>query len=96
MSLLDAKAQRGDIRVVYSLTDAIKMAQTEKNKEFVFFAVGFETTSPSTAVEVANKPPRNLSFLVSHRLIPPAMKLLAEMKTWAWTGSSHQATSAQS
>ena len=80
MSLLDAKAQGADIRVIYSLTDAIKMAQTEKNKEFVFFAVGFETTSPSTAVEVANKPPKNLSFLVSHRLIPPAMKLLAEME----------------
>jgi hydrogenase expression/formation protein HypD len=80
MSLLDAKALGADVRVVYSLTDAIKMAQTEENKEFVFFAVGFETTSPSTAVEVANKPPKNISFLVSHRLIPPAMKLLAEME----------------
>jgi hydrogenase expression/formation protein HypD len=80
MSLQDAKAQGADVRVVYSLTDAIKMAQTEENKEFVFFAVGFETTSPSTAVEVANKPPKNLSFLVSHRLIPPPMKLLAEME----------------
>jgi len=80
MSLLDAKAQGADVRVVYSLTDAIKMAQAEENKEFVFFAVGFETTSPSTAFEIANKPPENLSFLVSHRLIPPAMKLLAEME----------------
>ena len=80
MSLLDAKAQGADVRVVYSLTDSIKMAQTEENKQLVFFAVGFETTSPSTAVEVASKPPKNLSFLVSHRLIPPAMKLLAEME----------------
>ncbi len=86
MSLLDAKAQGADVRVVYSLTDAIKMAQTEKNKEFVFFAVGFETTSPSTAVEVASKPPKNLSFLVSHRLIPPAMKLLAEMEDLSLDG----------
>ena len=78
ISLLEAKAQGADVRVVYSLTDAIKIAQTETNKEFVFFAVGFETTSPSTAVEAANKPPKNLSFLVCHRLIPPAMKLLAE------------------
>lgn len=79
-SLLDTKAQGADVRIVYSLTDAIKMAKAEKTKEFVFFAVGFETTSPSTAVEVVNKPPENLSFLVSHRLIPPAMKLLAEME----------------
>jgi hydrogenase expression/formation protein HypD len=42
----------------------------------VFFAIGFETTAPSTAVEVLNKPPENLSFLVAHRLIPPAMELL--------------------
>jgi hydrogenase expression/formation protein HypD len=52
------------------------MAQREPNKEFAFFAVGFETTAPSTAVEVLAKPPRNFSFLVSHRLIPPAMELL--------------------
>jgi hydrogenase expression/formation protein HypD len=86
MSLLDAKAQGADVRVVYSLTDAIKMAQTDKKKEFVFFAVGFETTAPSTAVEVANKPPKNLSFLVSHRLIPPAMELLAEMEDLSLDG----------
>ena len=42
----------------------------------MFFAVGFETTAPSTAVEVLGNPPKNLSFLVSHRLIPPAMELL--------------------
>jgi hydrogenase expression/formation protein HypD len=52
------------------------MAEKEPNREFVFFAVGFETTVPSTAVEVLKKPPSNFSFLVSHRLIPPAMELL--------------------
>jgi hydrogenase expression/formation protein HypD len=78
MSLLDAKAQGADIRIVYSLTDVIKMAKAEKTKEFVFFAVGFETTSPSTALEISNRPPENLSFLISHRLIPPAMEMLAE------------------
>jgi len=76
MSLQDAKAQEGDIRVVYSVIDAVKIAEKEPNRDFVFFAVGFETTAPSTAVEVLKKPPRNLSFLVSHRLIPPAMELL--------------------
>jgi hydrogenase expression/formation protein HypD len=76
MSLMDAKAEGADVRVVYSMSDAVKMAQTESGKEFVFFAVGFETTAPSTAVEALNKPPKNFSFLVSHRLIPPAMELL--------------------
>jgi hydrogenase expression/formation protein HypD len=80
MSLLDAKAEGADIRIVYSVSDAVKMAEKEKDKEFAFFAVGFETTAPSTAVEVMNKPPENLSFLISHRLIPPAMTLLVEMK----------------
>jgi hydrogenase expression/formation protein HypD len=75
-SLLDARARGGDVRVVYGVGDAVKMARNEKEKEFAFFAVGFETTTPSTAVEVLDRPPENLSFLVSHRLIPPAMELL--------------------
>ena len=54
--------------------------------KLVFFAVGFETTAPSTAVEITNKPPRNMSFLISHRLIPPAMKLLVEMKDLSLNG----------
>jgi hydrogenase expression/formation protein HypD len=80
MSLLDAKAKGADVRVVYSVSDAVQMAENEAGKEFVFFAVGFETTAPSTAVEVSQKPPRNLSFLISHRVVPPAMKLLAKME----------------
>ncbi|MEM3703291.1 MAG: hydrogenase formation protein HypD [Candidatus Bathyarchaeia archaeon] len=74
-SLLDAKAEGADVRVVYSVRDAVKMSEKE-SKEFAFFALGFETTAPSTALEVLKKPPKNLSFLVSHRLIPPAMELL--------------------
>ncbi|MFQ6073609.1 MAG: hydrogenase formation protein HypD [Candidatus Bathyarchaeia archaeon] len=76
MSLQDARAQGGDVRIVYSVSDAVKMAKKEPNRDFAFFAIGFETTAPSTAVEILNKPPSNLSFLVSHRLIPPAMELL--------------------
>jgi len=76
LSLQDARAWGGDVRIVYSVNDAVKMAEKEPNRDFVFFAVGFETTAPSTAVEILKKPPRNLSFLVSHRLIPPAMELL--------------------
>ena len=86
MSLLDAKAEGAEVRVVYSVSDAIRIAEKEPNKEFCFFAIGFETTAPSTAVEILNKPPRNFSFLVSHRLIPPAMKMLVEMKDLSLNG----------
>jgi hydrogenase expression/formation protein HypD len=79
MSLLDAKAKGADVRVVYSVSDSVKMAENEADTEFVFFAVGFETTAPSTAVEISKKPSTNLSFLVSHRVVPPAMELLAKM-----------------
>ena len=48
--------------------------------------MGFETTAPSTAVEILKGPPRNLSFLISHRLIPPAMKLLVEMEELSLNG----------
>jgi len=75
-SLLEAKANGADVRVVYSISDAVKMAEKERDKEFTFFAVGFETTAPSTAVEVLGMPPNNFSLLISHRLIPPAMELL--------------------
>lgn len=85
-SLLEAKAMGADVRVVYSVGDAVRMADREPGREFVFFAIGFETTAPSTAVEVVKGPPRNLSFLVSHRLIPPAMKLLVEMRELSLNG----------
>jgi len=75
-SLLESKAKGADVRIVYSISDAVKMAEQEREKEFSFFAVGFETTAPSTAVEVLRKPPDNFSLLISHRLIPPAMELL--------------------
>jgi hydrogenase expression/formation protein HypD len=78
-SLQEAKAAGGDVRIVYAIRDAIQLAEKTPDKEFVFLAVGFETTSPSTAIEVLNKPPENFSFLVSHRLIPPAMELLLGM-----------------
>ncbi len=79
-SLLDAKAEGADVRVVYSVRDAVEMARREKEKEFVFFAVGFETTAPSTAVEILKGLPENMSLLISHRIIPPAMKALVEME----------------
>ncbi len=75
-SLIEAKAAGADVRIVYALSDAVEMAKKEREKEFVFSAVGFETTAPITAVEALGDLPENFSFLVSHRLIPPAMELL--------------------
>ncbi|MCW3986341.1 MAG: hydrogenase formation protein HypD [Candidatus Bathyarchaeota archaeon] len=76
LSLVEARAKGGDVRVVYGVGDAVKMAKEEPGRDFAFFAIGFETTVPTTANEVLKGPPENLSFLVSHRLIPPAMELL--------------------
>jgi hydrogenase expression/formation protein HypD len=75
-SLHEAKASGGDVRVVYSVSDAVRIARKDPNGDFVFLAIGFETTAPATAVEILQGPPNNLSFLVAHRLIPPAMEML--------------------
>jgi hydrogenase expression/formation protein HypD len=75
-SLAEARAQGGDVRVVYSVSDAVRMAKEEQEKEFAFLGIGFETTAPSTANEVLKCRLENLSFLISHRLIPPAMEFL--------------------
>jgi hydrogenase expression/formation protein HypD len=74
-SLADAKADGNDIRVVYSITDAGKIARENSKDEIVHMAIGFETTAPSTAVEIRNSP-ENFSILSCHRLIPPAMEFL--------------------
>jgi len=76
-SLNDAKTT-GDVRVVYSIDDAIQIANKTK-KSVVFVAVGFETTAPSTASAILNKPPNNFSILSYHRLIPPALKALISL-----------------
>ena len=94
-SLQQTKAEGADVRIVYSPRDAIEMAKKTPDKEFVFFAVGFETTSPTTAVEVLSNPPENFSFLVSHRLIPPAMELLlgiGDLQIDGFIAAGHVAT----
>ena len=78
MALEDAKSLGGEVRIVYSVRDAVRMAERQLDRDFVFFAIGFETTTPMNAVEV-DRAPDNLSFLVSHRLIPPALDALAEI-----------------
>jgi hydrogenase expression/formation protein HypD len=77
--LLAVKAGGADVRIVYSPLDAVKLAAQNPRKEVVFFAVGFETTAPATAMAVfqaANKGLQNFSLLVSHVLVPPAMEAL--------------------
>jgi len=77
--LLAVKASGGDVRVVYSPLDAVKLAAQTPGKEVVFFGVGFETTAPATAMAVyqaARKGLKNFSMLVSHVLVPPAMEAL--------------------
>jgi hydrogenase expression/formation protein HypD len=75
--LLSVKAKGGDVRIVYSPLDAVKVAEQNPGKEVVFFGVGFETTAPTTALAVyqaAQKGLKNFSLLVSHVLVPPAME----------------------
>jgi hydrogenase expression/formation protein HypD len=74
-SLSDTKAEGSDVRVVYSVTDSVKIARKNPKKEVVHIAVGFETTAPSTAIALENAP-ENFYVLCCHRLIPPAMEFL--------------------
>lgn len=78
-SLLEEKAKGRDIRVIYSVYDAITLAAGCKNKDFVLLAVGFETTSPLIAAlvnEVIRLKIRNLYFLTSLKLMPPILEKL--------------------
>jgi hydrogenase expression/formation protein HypD len=77
--LLSVKASGGDIRIVYSPLDALKLAQDNPQREVVFFAVGFETTAPANAMAVYQAERQgvwNFSMLVSHVLVPPAMEAI--------------------
>ena len=77
--LLMVKAAGGDIRIVYSPLDAVKIARKNPDKEVVFFAVGFETTAPANAMAVRQAKElgvRNFSILVSHVLVPPAIEAI--------------------
>ena len=75
MSLMKAKAKGADVRIVYSISDSVKLAE-KLGVEVVHFAIGFETTAPTTAAELIRGVPENFSVIVSHRLIPPAMEYL--------------------
>ncbi|MEW5874095.1 MAG: hydrogenase formation protein HypD [Candidatus Zixiibacteriota bacterium] len=77
--LLTVKSMGGDVRMVYSPTDAVEIARTNRDREVVFFAVGFETTAPANALAVRQAYTEgltNFSILVSQVLVPPAMRTI--------------------
>jgi hydrogenase expression/formation protein HypD len=82
--LLAVKAAGGDVRIVYSPLDALKIARGNPDRQVVFFAVGFETTAPANAMSVfqaSREGIRNFTLLVSHVLVPPAMEAILSSKT---------------
>jgi hydrogenase expression/formation protein HypD len=81
--LLKVKALGFDVRIIYSPVDAVKIAKENPDKEVVFFAVGFETTAPPNAQAVSlayQTGIKNFSVLVSHVLVPPAIKAILNSK----------------
>jgi hydrogenase expression/formation protein HypD len=77
--LLSVKASGGDVRIVYSPLDAVKLAVELPDREVVFFAVGFETTAPANAMAVVQARRaglRNFSLLVAQVLVPPAIEAI--------------------
>ena len=74
-SLAEAKAEGSDVRIVYSITDAVDFAGKNPGKEVVHMGIGFETTAPSTAIALQDAPD-NFFVLSCHRMIPPAMDFL--------------------
>lgn len=82
-SLLKKKADGADIRIVYSPMDAIIIAKNNPYKKVVFLSIGFETTTPMTAItviEAKKKGVSNLLFLTAHKIVPQAMEALVQDK----------------
>lgn len=80
-SLLDVRAQGGHVRAVYSPLDAVELARRHPDRQVVFFAVGFETTAPATALAVlqaARLELPNFSLAVAHVRVQPAMEALVQ------------------
>ena len=78
-SLLAARARGADVRMVYSPLDALRIAREAPDRQVVFFAIGFETTAPATAMAVAQAQREgitNFSLLVAHVRVPPAIEAL--------------------
>src|SRR5436190_10687968 len=80
-TLLEAKAEGADVRMVYSPLDALRLAKENPERQVVFFAVGFETTAPSTALTLMRAKAdglANFSCMCNHvTIVPPLRALLA-------------------
>ena len=97
-SLLDAKAQGADVRMVYSPLDALKIAKNNPAKHVVFLGLGFETTAPSTAMTIlqaAKDNVENFSVFCNHITIVPALKAMLDspdLKLDGFVGPGHVST----
>lgn len=79
--LFSVRAKGGDVRIVYSPLDALKIAQDNPDKTVIFFAIGFETTAPANAMAVVHAHAQgieNFAVLVSHVTVPPAISALLD------------------
>ena len=97
-SLLDAKAEGADVRFVYSPLDALKLARQHHDRQVIFFAIGFETTAPSTAATVLRARAEglaNFSVFCNHVIIVPAIKAILDspgMQLRGFIGPGHVST----
>ena len=97
-SLLDAKAAGADVRMVYSPLDALRIAKQNPEREVVFFAIGFETTAPSTALTLKRaraESVKNFSCMCSHVTIVPPLRALLEspdLRLDGFIGPGHVST----
>ena len=97
-SLLQAKAEGADVRILYSPLEAVTLARENPGRQVVFFAVGFETTAPANALSVVQAHKlgvNNYSILASHVLVPPAMEAILsdpETRIAAFLAAGHVCT----
>jgi hydrogenase expression/formation protein HypD len=97
-SLLDAKARGADVRMVYSPLDALKLARENPDREVVFFAIGFETTTPSTALTLQRAQAegiRNFFVFCNHVTIIPAIRAILDspdLRLDGFIGPGHVST----
>lgn len=97
-SLLDARANGADVRFIYSPLDALKVARENSDKEVVFFAIGFETTTPSTCLTLLRAQKdnlRNFSIFCNHVTIVPALKAILDspdLRLDGFIGPGHVST----
>jgi hydrogenase expression/formation protein HypD len=96
--LFSIKSRGGDVRVVYSPLDCLKIARSNPEKQVVFFAIGFETTAPANAMlawQAKAEGLKNMSLLVSHVLVPPAIEAIlssTQNRVQGFLGPGHVCT----